>query len=154
MEITIVKNEGTENMKALNELFFGTPLSSTKGNHNVLVNGELAGFIQIVPFNYESFIEGYFKNEEEEYKPIILNEEDYILLENFYLLPSFQRKGIGKRVIEDLKSHSSKEILLYSLAEAEEFWLNMGFQDNCDYVYTYPNNLPFVHNPHYSEYMV
>ncbi|MFJ8528690.1 GNAT family N-acetyltransferase [Bacillus sp. NPDC094106] len=114
--------------------------SVTKENISIIyLDGKFIGFLQLNPFSAKKFQKDYGdKDYPFELSHIKEGEEHTVVIENLFISSKHQGKYIGQSIVRFLQDVlEDKTLLLYSLAEAEEFWMNMGFQDNGDYVYSW-----------------
>ena len=112
--------------------------------YRITYNKNTVGFVKLVNYNRERFIEGY---ELEEYIVDDLGDEDTVELSLLHIKEQYRCMGIGEHVVNWIKgSYYKQRIVLYTLIEAEEFWIKQNFK-----VFQFP----LIQNPEisYSEYV-
>ena len=65
-----------------------------------------------------------------------IQKENGLYLDEIEVNEEYQGMGIGQQIIGDLLK-KNRPILLYSLSEAEDFWLKMNFEQVCGYYYVW-----------------
>ncbi|HHT7008925.1 TPA: GNAT family N-acetyltransferase [Bacillus cereus] len=120
--------------------FIQTNILEDVSNENISViylNGKFIGFLQLKPYDSMLFQKEYGEEDMPFDLSFIPDEEHAIVIENLFLANKHQGKGIGNTIVQFLKNvFANKTLLLYSLSEAESFWMRMGFKENDnDYVY-------------------
>ncbi|MDX5853715.1 GNAT family N-acetyltransferase [Bacillus cereus group sp. BfR-BA-01363] len=112
-------------------------------NENISViylNNKFIGFLQLKPFSSKSFQKDYGEMDcPFNLSSFLDGEKNTIVIENLFLANKHQGKGIGNVIVQFLQGvFANKTLLLYSLLEAESFWMRMGFtENNDDYVYSW-----------------
>lgn len=112
--------------------------------YRITFNEYTAGFVKLVNYNKEKFIEGY---ELEEYIVDDLGDKGTIEISLLYITEQYRYMGIGEYVVKWIKdSYQKGRIVLYTLIEAEDFWIKQKFK-----VFKFP----LIENPEisYSEYV-
>jgi len=112
--------------------------------YRITYNEITVGFVKLVNYNKEKFIEGY---ELEEYIVDDLANENTIEISLLHIKEQYRCMGIGEYVVNWIKnSYCKQRLVLYTLIEAEEFWVKQNFR-----VYQFP----LKENPEisYSEYV-
>lgn len=66
-----------------------------------------------------------------------LSFSDGLYLDEITIEEEYRGQGYGTQIIGDLLSRSTRPILLYSLAEAEDFWEKMNFEHVASYYYVW-----------------
>lgn len=128
--------------------FIQTRIMEDVSNKNISVvylNNKFIGFLQLKPFSSESFQEDYGEEDMPFDLSFFQDGEDTVVIENLFLANKHQGKGIGNVIVQFLKGvFASQTLLLYSLSEAESFWMRMGFKENDDdYVYSWNHSHEF-----------
>lgn len=85
-----------------------------------------------------SILDDVYEDEWDVIYPVFdkLKKQNAIYLDEIRIKEEFQGKGIGQQVIGDLLNEN-RPVLLYSLADAEEFWEKMKFEHICGYYYAW-----------------
>ncbi|MFP3727752.1 GNAT family N-acetyltransferase [Priestia filamentosa] len=94
-------------------------------NFLIKLNNEVIGFLQFAPYDQLEFINGYGL---EEYIVNGLGDQNAIELKKIFIHSEYQCKGIGTMLTNWIKKNvHGRRIVLYALAEAEDFWIKQGF---------------------------
>ncbi|WP_283747791.1 GNAT family N-acetyltransferase [Bacillus thuringiensis] len=112
---------------------------SSKNISVIYLNGKFIGFLQLKQYNSMLFQKNYGEDDMPFDLSFIPDEDNSVVIENLFLATKHQGKGIGNIIVQFLKNvFANKTLLLYSLSEAESFWMRMGFKENDDdYVYSW-----------------
>lgn len=68
-----------------------------------------------------------------------IQQENGVYLDVIAIDEEYQGMGIGQQIIGDLLKQN-RPVLVYSLSEAEGFWLKMKFKNVCGYYYVWQAN--------------
>jgi GNAT superfamily N-acetyltransferase len=75
---------------------------------------------------------------------------DYLLIDVFWVHPSWRRKSIGKRLMDEIeifaRDHSKRRVLLstFEFQNALPFWLSCGFKE-VGKIYDYPEGQKLIY---------
>lgn len=136
MDITTNSAVKDADIAYLNSLF-GDHIRNKEGIRLLELNQKVIGFYQISDFKLDSFVEGY---QLDDYDFSLIEPDEYVLLENLFLIDGYQNQHIGSSIVEAIKEeyrNQNKNLILYSVAEAELFWIKQGFEEYDAYIYIY-----------------
>lgn len=112
--------------------------------YEINFNKNRAGFVKLINYNKDRFIKGY---ELKEYIVDGLGDKNTIEISLLYINEEYRCMGIGEYIVNWIKDlYYKRRIVLYTLIEAEEFWISQHFK-----IYSFP----LIENPEisYSEYV-
>lgn len=135
----IIRSAQPNDLEKIEDIFRESGFIKNENDIKIIKNkssNDIIGFYEIEHFVWETFSKIYGLYQEENLKKY--EKLNSVLLKNIYIHPSYQRNKLGTKVVKSIiKEYINIPIILYSLADAEDFWEKMNFEHLVDFVYVY-----------------
>lgn len=127
-ELIQIKQVNSEQEKKELLAFCDTKECKTGGTfYCITINDETAGFIKIAQYDPKEFNKVY---ELGEYITTGLGTHTTVEIELLYIKEQFRFMGIGSQAVNWVKSFfENRRIVLFTLIESEDFWINQSFKE-------------------------